>query len=126
MALIACPECNGKVSTTAVACPHCGYTQHSNKPKAQPTPNDFEDHFPEDLQEETEPAKKKDNGPHILLYFAAFFWLLAEIMVLNGEIREFRDMDGRHALFVLIGPFCGIYAVGETIRRFFKYGKWYH
>lgn len=25
MALIQCPECNGKVSTHAVRCPHCGY-----------------------------------------------------------------------------------------------------
>lgn len=25
MALMTCPECNGKVSTEAAACPHCGY-----------------------------------------------------------------------------------------------------
>lgn len=25
MALITCPECGGKVSSTASACPHCGY-----------------------------------------------------------------------------------------------------
>ncbi len=25
MALINCPECGGKVSSTAAACPHCGY-----------------------------------------------------------------------------------------------------
>jgi len=25
MALISCPECSGKLSTAAPACPHCGY-----------------------------------------------------------------------------------------------------
>lgn len=25
MALISCPECNGKVSDRAKSCPHCGY-----------------------------------------------------------------------------------------------------
>lgn len=25
MALVKCPECNGEISDTAVACPHCGY-----------------------------------------------------------------------------------------------------
>lgn len=26
MALLTCPECNGTVSSLALACPHCGYT----------------------------------------------------------------------------------------------------
>jgi len=25
MAIVACPECNGQVSSAAAACPHCGH-----------------------------------------------------------------------------------------------------
>jgi hypothetical protein len=32
MGLIACPECSGKVSTKADACPHCGFRQHEIAP----------------------------------------------------------------------------------------------
>lgn len=31
MALTTCPECKGKVSDTAKACPHCGFDINSNK-----------------------------------------------------------------------------------------------
>ncbi|MCK5783399.1 MAG: hypothetical protein KAH06_03060 [Desulfobacterales bacterium] len=31
MALIHCPDCKKKVSTTASACPHCGYRMYSEK-----------------------------------------------------------------------------------------------
>jgi TM2 domain-containing membrane protein YozV len=36
MALMVCPECGGKVSTTVKACPHCGYTA-TGTPAAPPT-----------------------------------------------------------------------------------------
>ena len=39
MALIKCPECGGKVSDTAPACPHCGYLfrpQLYSNPPAEP------------------------------------------------------------------------------------------
>jgi len=32
--IIACPECSGKLSTSAPSCPHCGYHQ-----KVGPTPS---------------------------------------------------------------------------------------
>ena len=31
----ACPECNGKLSSAAPSCPHCGYTQQT-PPQQQP------------------------------------------------------------------------------------------
>jgi hypothetical protein len=31
MAITSCPECNGKVSTTALACPHCGAAPSKQK-----------------------------------------------------------------------------------------------
>ena len=33
VSLITCPECNGKLSTTARACPHCGYVVPAPAPK---------------------------------------------------------------------------------------------
>lgn len=30
--ITSCPECNGKLSTEAAACPHCGYVQKSGTP----------------------------------------------------------------------------------------------
>ena len=33
MALIKCPECGKDVSTSASACPHCGYPINGNKPQ---------------------------------------------------------------------------------------------
>lgn len=35
MPVDSCPECNGKMSTEAVACPHCGY-----RPHRQPVPGE--------------------------------------------------------------------------------------
>lgn len=32
--IVSCPECNGKVSTTAEKCPHCGH--RINPPKSAP------------------------------------------------------------------------------------------
>jgi predicted amidophosphoribosyltransferase len=32
MALEVCPECGGKVSSTAHSCPHCGYTVDVEEP----------------------------------------------------------------------------------------------
>lgn len=29
MALLECPDCTGKVSSTASACPHCGWTERA-------------------------------------------------------------------------------------------------
>ena len=40
--IIACPECNGKLSTSAPSCPHCGYAQRvvppQDAPGAKPSP----------------------------------------------------------------------------------------
>lgn len=36
MALTTCPECDGKLSTTAHSCPHCGYLPPSARPEQQP------------------------------------------------------------------------------------------
>jgi hypothetical protein len=41
MGLINCPECQGKVSTAATACPHCGYPINSNKTKDSDKGNDI-------------------------------------------------------------------------------------
>lgn len=43
MAIVSCPECNGKVSTTASSCPHCGHMKRQTaasipKPRALPLP----------------------------------------------------------------------------------------
>jgi transposase/DNA-directed RNA polymerase subunit RPC12/RpoP len=35
MALINCPECNGKISTSAITCPHCGFVMSNMKVKKQ-------------------------------------------------------------------------------------------
>jgi hypothetical protein len=35
--IIACPDCNGKLSTSAPTCPHCGYIQKS-APGSPPPP----------------------------------------------------------------------------------------
>lgn len=36
MPLLTCPDCGGKVSSTAPACPHCGYTDDS-RPRSEPS-----------------------------------------------------------------------------------------
>jgi hypothetical protein len=36
--LVSCPECQGKVSTEADTCPHCGYRMN-RKPEAEPKPS---------------------------------------------------------------------------------------
>jgi hypothetical protein len=37
MALTNCPECNKEISTTAEACPHCGFKLRNNQPSPKPT-----------------------------------------------------------------------------------------
>ncbi len=44
MAMVACQECSGQVSSTASACPHCG----APFKKFMPKPKGFWDHFSED------------------------------------------------------------------------------
>jgi hypothetical protein len=42
MALIACPECKGRVSTAAFSCPHCGFPLDSREFDVEPYPANSE------------------------------------------------------------------------------------
>ena len=37
MALISCPECKGRVSDLALACPHCGFPIKESQPRVKQT-----------------------------------------------------------------------------------------
>jgi hypothetical protein len=52
MALISCPECHGKLSTLAAACPHCGFAP----PHEAASASVVKDAFPVDASREPSPA----------------------------------------------------------------------
>lgn len=59
MALIACPECNKRVSERAPRCPHCGNPIATAKAEPKPKPNDGSEIPYAILAKEQAPAKSK-------------------------------------------------------------------
>ena len=78
--IIACPDCNGKLSTAAPTCPHCGYIQ---KAVQQPPPNAAAaPHAPTEIAAPSKQALREAARRQFMQWNYDSFWPMAFGMVI--------------------------------------------
>jgi hypothetical protein len=84
--LVSCPECNGKVSTSAGACPHCGYDVAVSRAKQGRKLSKNGHVFP----------GKQNTGIWIAGSLLGALFILGGIYLWNGNSREQENKEAQH------------------------------
>lgn len=103
MAILNCIECNGKVSSEAASCPHCGYVKG-----ARPTPDPEQTPPPAPQSLYTQPRAKTAKANPLKIIGGCVIGLIILLLIIGAAVRnqstcDVTSLQNREEAFIVEG-----------------------